>query len=931
MHMKLSVIKASVFAVFFTLVGICATAQTYPDVLKEIEASREFAPMFPFQPTHNAPDNITNVRTWPGVDGRSAGSQGFIRPEGDHFVDAEGNEIRFLGTQCGMTGCFPSHEQADNLAKEFTRYGINIVRMHYVSHRTPKDGYPVLNSFIEPIQLEKFDYFIARLKENGVYIYFQLNIARKFGRVNGLENANLLPKYKNGVDNVNERMIELQKQFHKEILEHVNPYTGIAYKDETCISMMELANENSIVHSWFSKAHKFTALVEPYKTEFVRKWNDWLIGKYNDTETLKKAWMDPAVGDGSELMVNANRYTYDDACWSVQNKGEAVAECQMRKASKRDAISNTYHVRCFVEAVNGDKSDPRLFYKGINLEEEHGYCLKFKIRSDVPMSVQVRLAQNHEPWMEAGFKTTIASDYEWKEYKFNFTSTLNDGDVRLVLNNFKPGTVDVADVSLTSGIDYQWPENQSLENGNVDWPYVYNWSSMRQKSVDFIDFLSELEMKYFTDLYDNTKNNLGIKQPVTGTQLTYGFNQAQMGMDYCDMHCYWCHPAFPKAKAGGWDNSHFTVRNDAIINSFGHPASTFTGVARSRILGKPFTVSEFDIPNLNFYCAEADIMMAALGAFQDWSGLIQFSWILDTDYHRTHIWPQFDMCSAPQKLVHFPACHAMFVRGDVRRGKDNIVFARHSEHDADVRKVAVRSESAGHGHWDQQLMRALPLAVVSGVEIEEAPHLYPTEGKTVIRSEEDVPQQIRNAFDNKLMKSSTGELTWNWQEPGAGYFMVDTRNTKVFSGFVRGRSFIYRGMKLTPGKTRLDWLTLSLTLAEAFDNSKPGNLLRPGRYLLAATGLVQNTDMKIVQVENNPSKLSISEAYGGRLGTGPVLCEGREAELVFAGLGGRVKCYALDPDGNRVQEVEVSTRPSGEALLNIGPKYRTVWYEMIVE
>ena len=89
--------------------------------------------------------------------------------------------------------------------------------------------------------------------------------------------------------------------------------------------------------------------------------------------------------------------------------------------------------------------------------------------------------------------------------------------------------------------------------------------------------------------------------------------------------------------------------------------------------------------------------------------------------------------------------------------------------------------------------------------------------------------------------------------------------------------------------------------------------------------------MKIVQVENNPSKLSISEAYGGRLGTGPVLCEGIEAELVFAGLGGRVKCYALDPDGNRVQEVEVSIRPSGEAVLNIGPKYRTVWYEMIVE
>lgn len=74
-----------------------ATAQKYPDVLKQIEASGNFAPLFPFQPTHNAPDNITNVRTWTGVSNGVAGATGFISPEGDHFVDGDGNEIRFMG------------------------------------------------------------------------------------------------------------------------------------------------------------------------------------------------------------------------------------------------------------------------------------------------------------------------------------------------------------------------------------------------------------------------------------------------------------------------------------------------------------------------------------------------------------------------------------------------------------------------------------------------------------------------------------------------------------------------------------------------------------------------------------------------------------------------------------------------------------------
>ncbi len=739
-----------------------------PDVLRLIEESGDFAPLFPFQPTHNAPDNITNVRTWAGAHKEEAGATGFVTPAGDDFVDGAGNKIRFIGTQCGMTGCFPTHEQADRLAKEFARYGINIVRMHYVSHRNPKDGYPVKDSFIEPVQLERFDYFIAKLKENGIYVYFQLNIARKFGRINGFENAHKLPKYKNGVDNVNERMIGLQQRFHREILEHVNPYTGLAYKDEPCISMMEIANENSIVHSWFSPKHKFPSLVEPYKSEFIGRWNGWLKRKYGGTRNLKKAW-------GENVPVKA---------------GE-------------------------------------------------------------------------------------------------------------------------------------------LEKGLVDWPYMEDWDVSSQRAQDFIEFLAELENAYFPRMYGNFKDNLGIIQPVTGTQLGYGFHQAQAGMDYCDMHCYWCHPAFPGG--GRWDNSHFNVRNEAIVNSWGHPASTFAEVARTRLLGKPFTVSEFDIPNLNFYSAEADVMMAALGAFQDWSALIQFSWILDTDYDRDFVWSQFDMCSAPQKLVHFPACHAMFVRGDVKKGKDDVVFARPSEIKSDIAKVAERKASDGQGFYKSLLMRSLPLAVVSGVEVKEAPGLFDTEGRTVIRTEEDVPEHIKEAFHNKHMCSSTGELKWDWQEKGAGYFIVDTRHTKVFSGFVRGRSFIYRGMRLTPGKTRLDWLTLSMTLTEAFEKSKPGNLLRPGRYLLAATGLVQNTDMKIVQVSDKPMKLSISEKDGGRLGTGPILCEGIEAELALSGLKDRVRCYALDPDGNRMQEVAVDSNEAGEALLVIGPRYRTIWYELVVE
>ena len=39
----------------------------------------------------------------------------------------------------------------------------------------------------------------------------------------------------------------------------------------------------------------------------------------------------------------------------------------------------------------------------------------------------------------------------------------------------------------------------------------------------------------------------------------------------------------------------------------------------------------------------------------------------------------------------------------------------------------------------------------------------------------------------------------------------------------------------------------------------------------------------------------------------------------------------LDESGNRVKEVPVKRGASGKAVIEIGPQYRTVWYEITVQ
>ncbi len=127
----------------------------YPDLLTKIEQSGSFAPMFPFVIGPDVQNNITNVTVWPESDFRKNISDGgLISVQNGTFTDSRGARKCFLGTNLCFPGCFPDHEKARQCAQTLARFGINIVRMHYVHHKSPVNKkYASPDSFIEPIQV----------------------------------------------------------------------------------------------------------------------------------------------------------------------------------------------------------------------------------------------------------------------------------------------------------------------------------------------------------------------------------------------------------------------------------------------------------------------------------------------------------------------------------------------------------------------------------------------------------------------------------------------------------------------------------------------------------------------------------------------------------------------------------------------------------
>ena len=152
-------------------------------------------------------------------------------------------------------------------------------------------------------------------------------------------------------------------------------------------------------------------------------------------------------------------------------------------------------------------------------------------------------------------------------------------------------------------------------------------------------------------------------------------------------------------------------------------------------------------------------------------------------------------------------------------------------------------------------------------------------------------------------------------EKDAGYFTVNTPRTKLFTGFVRGRTFPLGNVILKIGPTRLDWATISISVidGQGFD--------RPGRVLIAATGWMQNQNAKLEHLSDH--RITLRHQWGQE----PVLCEGIPAATTLPVPVERAKFFPLDEAGNRREAIPVGSNEN-RALVELDPRRQTVWYEV---
>jgi hypothetical protein len=303
----------------------------------------------------------------------------------------------------------------------------------------------------------------------------------------------------------------------------------------------------------------------------------------------------------------------------------------------------------------------------------------------------------------------------------------------------------------------------------------------------------------------------------------------------------------------------------------------------SRVAGKPFICTEYNHSAPNTYASETLPIIAAYAALQDWDGIFAFAYS-----HRRDDWDVrkipsfFDIDQHPTKMATLPAAAAMFLRGDVRPLPAEAI--------APLPAASAR----------ERVRQAGPYLGADAFGVDRLDALKRRVGV-------DLEGRGRDT-------SSDLPADWTWGLPdGRKTVLIDTPRSKAIIGEFRGASLVLHDLRIAPGPTRQDWAVLTFTALEGAGFSAPG------RILITATGLAENTGMGW----QNPEHTSVGRDWG----RAPSLVEGVAATITLPTAPDRTRCWPLDERGKRLSALEIHD-DAGSAAIALGPAARTIWYEV---
>lgn len=249
-------------------------------------------------------------------DHKPAGKHGFLQARGDSLEFADGTSAKFWGANIQAYALFNTSDfNIKKQAKRLARLGFNLIRLHHHDSAWVNPNIfanPQQDTLhLKPSSFKKLDWWIKCLKDEGIYVWLDLQVGRSYTNNDGIDFFDEVAKGKKSHDfkGFNYYNLSIQrriKEFNHAYLNHVNPFTGFAYKDEPAIVSTLLLNENDLTQ------HFGNALLANKKVPAHHKMYMADVKAVSKRLNLnpKKAWRSWEHGD-SKIYLNDAEHRYN--------------------------------------------------------------------------------------------------------------------------------------------------------------------------------------------------------------------------------------------------------------------------------------------------------------------------------------------------------------------------------------------------------------------------------------------------------------------------------------------------------------------------------------------------------------------------------------------------------------------------------------------
>ena len=442
-----------------------------------------------------------------------------------------------------------------------------------------------------------------------------------------------------------------------------------------------------------------------------------------------------------------------------------------------------------------------------------------------------------------------------------------------------------------------WLKAKTGQTSNTDlYKIIENYQNALNKQKELLwGFLVDTEMAYSQEMIGYVKNELKANSLIANTQASYsgvaGVLREATYSDFIDMHAYWEHPSFP---GKSWSRTDWLIRNSSMVTD--KKGGTLSRFWQHRVAGMPLTISEYDHPAPNFFCAEMYPMLNAVAAFQNWDGIYHFTF--NSPWDEGRISGFFSSAGHPLKQIFIPIGTILFRMNAVKPG-NHIVQLQLPESSVIDELVAWGEKLRLHGSNMQYIWQNVgaPAALTL---------MHPAE---IVLGGDSVQLSEKLEHPEGAWLSETGELSWDNRDSLNAMFTINSDGVKAAVGYIGGKTITLGDVIIGMDTTEYNWATIAL----ASMDGKP--IANSSAMLLVAAGRVENTEMGW-----NEDKTSV----GADWGKSPTRAEGIPARISIRN-SDDFKVYVLDENENKGKELKVHKNGNSRSFV-IGAQHKTLWY-----